>query len=84
MSATHTHHYSFWHTHVHMHQNPPDGAPLITWVHDTGHYHNCMQTHDHGTGGQNPHTHKARQYHEENDPETKHHHALDAHDIEEE
>ncbi len=78
----HTHHYSFWHSHDHSHIGPPDGSPLITWTHSTGHYHNWMQTHEHGAGGNNPHPHKARQYHA--DDATQHHHALDAHDIEEE
>ncbi len=92
----HTHHYSFWHAHEHVHSEfieehwLPGPAKicveskLIVTKHDTGHYHNWMQTHNHGAGGQNPHTHKARQYHEESDPETKQHHALDAHDMEEE
>jgi len=63
--------------HMHLHSAP------LEMGHNDGHYHNWMQTHDHGAGGQKPHTHKARQFHEENDPETKHHHALDAHNIEE-
>lgn len=71
----HTHHYSYWHTHEHSH---------LEEGHTGGHYHNWMQTHDHGAGGNKPHTHKAKQYHEETDSETKHHHALEAHDIEEE
>ena len=72
---SHTHHYSFWHSHEHTH---------VEGGHYGAHYHNWMQTHTHGAGGKGPHTHKAKQYHEENDPETKHHHALDAHDTEEE
>ena len=85
---SHTHHYSFWHAHEHYHELVTDApgemklAAKYTSKHNTGHYHNWMQTHDHGAGGKGPHTHKARQYHEENDPETKHHHALDAHDNE--
>ncbi len=90
MNDSHTHHYSFWHAHAHKHLDDralvdvefQTNGPYIR--HDTGHYHNWMQIHEHGAGGNNPHTHKARQYHEENDPETKHHHALGTHDIEEE
>ena len=78
----HTHHYSYWHAHEHAHVY--EGSEMTSYAHTSGHYHNWMQTHDHGVGGKGPHTHKARQYHEENDPETKHHHALDAHNIEEE
>ena len=82
---SHTHHYRFWHAHTHRHMAPPDGSPPITWEHNTGHYHNWMQTHDHGGGAdKTPHTHKDKQYHPTDDKVTKHHHALDAHDTEEE
>ncbi len=88
---SHTHHYSFWHAHRHSHIDERSlvetefstGSPNI--YHDTGHYHNWMQTHDHGGGADKaPHTHKAKQYHPTNDKVTKHHHALDAHDMEKE
>ncbi len=81
---SHTHHYSFWHAHEHVHEGTFDSGIPVQGNHTGGHYHNWMQTHSHGAGGRNPHTHKDRQYHEESDPETKHHHAVDAHDMEEE
>ncbi len=89
---SHTHHYSFWHAHEHSHIDESKGVegwePEISeyyrFQHPTGHYHNWMQTHDHDGGGRNPHTHKAKQYHPTDDKVTKHHHALDAHDIEKE
>ncbi len=86
----HTHHYSFWHAHEHSHEFAMDASGemkvegVYVYKHDTGHYHNWMQTHEHGIGGKNPHAHKARQFHEENDSETKDHHALDAHGMKEE
>ncbi len=87
---SHTHHYSFWHSHEHtheqIHRDAEDrivGAGRYNAEHNTGHYHNWMQTHDHGGGADKaPHTHKAKQYHPTDDKVTKHHHALDAHDTE--
>ncbi|KKK93605.1 hypothetical protein LCGC14_2691160 [marine sediment metagenome] len=93
----HTHHYSYWHAHDHVHSKFIEEhwlpgptkicveSKLIVTKHDTGHYHNWMQTHDHGGGADKaPHTHKAKQDHTKDDKVTKHHHALDAHDTEKE
>ncbi len=89
----HTHHYSFWHSHEHMHIDKskgiggwePETSEFYRYSHTDGHYHNWMQTHDHGGGADKaPHTHKAKQSHPTDDKVTKHHHALDAHDTEKE
>ncbi len=91
-NMNHTHAYTFWHAHQHTHIDTSKGVngwePEIDEYyrvdHNTGHYHNWLQIHDHGKkAGLVPHTHQARQLHLEDDEHTKHHHAVADHEKEE-
>ena len=81
---SHSHEYSFWHAHEHEHIDKTKGADGWGWEtgsyymleHDTGHYHLSAQTHEHSLKSSlTPHSHKAKQYHPEDDDIIKHHHA---------
>ena len=59
----HTHEYKYYHAHLHEHTR--ELLRLIGGFegHSEGHYHIFAQTHDHGKGIVDPHSHKQKQFH---------------------
>lgn len=76
---SHTHTNWFWHTHMHVHSFGDKG-----FDHDEGHYHEWINTHDHGKGISQPHSHAVKFLDHDDDKHTVHHHRIDDHTVQEE